>query len=108
MLASATDDRERNPPMPADSRAEPTASLIIREHKGRIFYEAKFRHQGKQVMRRIGPAWLERDETGDWRPRRGRAAHGDYDERRAHVRAAELVHAYVTEQDKVERRKRER
>ena len=94
--------------MPADSSVEPTAALIIRPYNGRVYYEAKFRHQGKQVMRRIGPAWLERSEDGELRRRRGRVASGHYDERHAHVRAAELVHAYVTEQDEKERRERER
>ena len=31
---------------------------ILREHRGEPFYEAKFRHGGRQVKRRIGPAWL--------------------------------------------------
>lgn len=39
--------------------------LVIREHKGRAFYEAKWRDsRGRQVKRCIGPAWLERDEAG--------------------------------------------
>jgi hypothetical protein len=38
----------------------PLFNLIAREQNGRIFYEAKFRYAGRQVMRRIGPAWLER------------------------------------------------
>ena len=46
--------------MPAPT---PNANIIIREHGGQPFYEAKFRHVGRQVKRRIGPAWLERDPT---------------------------------------------
>jgi integrase len=88
----------------------PSAALVIREHNGRVFYEAKFRHDGLQVMRRIGPAWLVR--TGDeWDPRKGRIADGYYDERRAHVKAAELVKAYVkdaAESDRVERERKAR
>ncbi len=80
------------------SLANPSPTLVIREHKDRVFYEAKFRHDGHQVMRRIGPAWLERDrEVGAWRPRRGRVADGFYDERRAHAKAAEVAKAYVAE-----------
>jgi integrase len=92
--------------MPASN---PTASLIVREHRGRPFYEAKFRHGGRQVKRRVGPAWLERDpETGGWRQHRGRIAEGAYDERGAHVRAAQLVNEYVTETADVEHAERER
>ncbi len=74
--------------------APPTASLVVREHNDAPFYEAKFRYDGQQVKRRIGPAWLE--HGGDsWQPRRGRVAEGYYDERRAHVRAAELVAKHI-------------
>ena len=72
----------------------PSASLVVREHKGRPFYEAKFRHGTTQIKRRVGPAWLERDHD-TWRPRKGRMADGYYDERRAHVKAAELVAAHL-------------
>jgi hypothetical protein len=34
--------------MPA---AKPHANIIIREHRGQPFYEAKFRHDGKQIKR---------------------------------------------------------
>jgi integrase len=85
----------------------PSAALLIREERGDVFYEAKFRHGGRQIKRRIGPAWLERDTaTGEWRPRRGRVAPGSFDERRAHVAAAQLVEAYVKEaadRERVER-----
>lgn len=89
--------------------SNPTASIVIREHGGRPFYEAKFRHHGRQVKRRIGPAWLERDpETGDWRRHRGRVPDDAYDERGAHVRAAQLVDEYVTEAANFERVEQER
>lgn len=93
----------------------PTAALIVREHNGRPFYEAKFRYRPEgaakahQVWRRVGPAWLDRDsEAGEWHPRRGRPREGFYDEPRAHVRAAELVKAYVAEASDLERVERER
>ena len=81
----------------------PTPFLLLREHKGEPFYEAKFRHAGQQVKRRIGPAWLTRDRSGNWVPRRGRVADGYFDERRAHVAAAELVAAYVKDFNETER-----
>lgn len=86
----------------------PSAALLIREHHGRPFYEAKFRHAGRQVMRRVGPAWIERDSSGAWVKRRGRVQGDHYDERGAHLRAAELVGQYVKDAADAERVERER
>ncbi len=87
----------------------PNANIVVREHRGQPFYEAKFRHNGQQVKRRIGPAWLERDPaTGAWTRRRGRVPDGAYDERAAIVAAALLVAAHVTEAANVERVEHER
>ncbi|HVA19794.1 MAG TPA: tyrosine-type recombinase/integrase [Solirubrobacteraceae bacterium] len=77
------------------SPARPVATIIIREQRGEPFYEAKWRHEGRQVKRRIGPAWLERDASGGWRARRGRVPEDAFDERRAHVAGAGLVADYV-------------
>ena len=88
---------------------DPSATIVVRDHQGRPFYEAKFRYGGRQVKRRIGPAWLARDKDGAWHKRRGRVADGFYDERRAHVAAAQLVAACVRdagEQERVERERR--
>ncbi len=91
---------------------QPTANVIVRDHRGQPFFEAKFRIHGRQVKRRIGPAWLEHDpETGRWRPRRGRVPDGAYDERAAIVAAAQIVAAYVAEaadQTRVEQERRTR
>lgn len=88
---------------------KPIASLIVREHHGRPFYEAKFRYHGRQVKRRVGPAWLECDsETEGWHPRKGRVPQGTYDERAAIVAAAQLVDTYVAEAVDSERVERER
>jgi integrase len=85
----------------------PAASLVVREHNGRPFYEAKFRRGRRQVKRRIGPAWLERDGSG-WRRRRGRVAPDAFDERRAHAAAAAIVAMYVEEAADDERLERQR
>jgi integrase len=91
------------------STNNPAASLVVRESRGGPFYEAFWRLNGKLVKRRVGPAWLERDAgAGEWRPRRGRVAEGFYDERRAHVAAAQLVAAHVKDWDDRERMERER
>jgi integrase len=88
---------------------KPSANIVIREHRGQPFYEAKFRYQGRQIKRRIGPAWLERDpDTGGWQRRRGRLAEGAYEERGAHVAAAKLVDEYVAGAADLERTERER
>jgi integrase len=75
-------------------------ALVVRSHKGKPYYEAKFRDGGRQVMRRVGPAWLEPGPNGAWLPHRGRVPEGYFDERRAHVRAAALATAYVAEREK--------
>ncbi len=91
------------------SAKNPSAAIVVREHRGQAFYEAKFRYQGRQVKRRIGPAWLVLDAaTGEWRPRRGRVPDGSYDDRRAHVAAATLVADYVAQASDLERSERER
>jgi integrase len=91
---------------------DPRASLLVREHRGAPFYEAFWRLHGKQVKRRIGPAWLEPDpDPGEWRRRRGRVPDGSYDKRGAHVEAARLVAEYVADaadQERVERERRTR
>jgi integrase len=92
--------------MPAPN---PSATIVIREHCGHPFYEAKFRHEGRQVKRRIGPAWLERDpERSGWRRRRGRVPDDAFDERRAHVESARIVDEYVARAADVERAAQER
>jgi len=91
------------------STTSPSAAIVVRPHGGQAFYEAKFRHLGRQIKRRIGPAWLDPDPvTGEWLPRRGRIADGWFDERRAHVAAAEIVARYVAEADDQDRVRRER
>ncbi|HEY4896573.1 MAG TPA: site-specific integrase [Solirubrobacteraceae bacterium] len=83
--------------------------MIVREHRGKPFYEAFFRYRGKQVKRRIGPAWLVRDaDGGPWQPRRGRLPDGVYDERTAHVKAAGMVGEYIAEASEAERVEQER
>ena len=90
--------------VPISSEAISPAAVIVRESSGRPFFEAKFRYAGRQVKRRIGPAWLERpDAVGEWVPRRGRVPAGAYDARRAHVRAAGIVAEYVAGFDEAQR-----
>jgi integrase len=90
----------------------PNTNVIVREQGGQPFYEAKFRHYGRQIKRRIGPAWLERDSSsGGWRARRGRVPDGSYSERAAIVGAARIASEYVAEaadRDRIEQERRTR
>lgn len=86
----------------------PLPQLHVREQGGRYFYEAKFWFQGRQVKRRVGPAWLEADGSGGYKPRRGRPGHGFYEVRMATTKAARLVETYVEDDADRERLERER
>jgi integrase len=81
--------------MASPTQRIPVPQLIVREQAGRYFYEAKFWFQGRQVKRRVGPAWLEADGSGGHRSRRGRTGPGFYEERTATARAAKLVESYI-------------
>ena len=87
----------------------PTGSLVVRRGRaGRPFYEAKWRHNGRQLLRRVGPAWLEEDGNGGWQARRGRVPDGSYDAKRATVRMAELIAEHAAEAANDEREERAR
>src|ERR1700679_878787 len=69
--------------MASSADRTPLAQLHVREQGGRYFYEAKFWFQGRQVKRSGGPGWLEADDSGGYKPRRGRPGQGFYEERTA-------------------------
>jgi len=80
--------------------ASKTPAVVVRVGgDGTPYFEAKWRLSGRQVKRRLGPAWIERDDGGEWRRRRGRPKVGWLDERAAHVAAAEAVVAVEREQE---------
>lgn len=75
--------REQRRPRHRDRPCEAGRRCVLR---------AKWRDRdGRQVKRRVGRAWVERDGASGWRKRRGRTPVGWYDERTVHVAAAELV-----------------
>ena len=91
------------------SSEHPTGALVIRQgDDGQPFYEAKWRREGRQVKRRVGPAWLDPAPAGGWQPRPGRVPSGWFDEKRAIVRMAELVAAHDAAESAIEERERER
>ena len=72
------------------------ALLIVLRDSGPVFY-AKWRDStGRQVKRRLGPAWVERAGSG-WQPRRGRVRGVWLDERSAFVAMAEAISAHERE-----------
>jgi integrase len=85
--------------MPARSvEAEVPYFLTVREGPtGAAFWEVAWRHRAedgttRQVKRRVGPAWLVRDDEGDgWTKRPGRRTPTHMDERAAHAAAHGLV-----------------
>ena len=65
---------------------------MIRAHKERPFYEAKWRDSRRtQCKRRLGPAWLEHNVEGSWSKRRGRVRDGFLDERAAYIAMAAAI-----------------
>ncbi len=71
--------------------------LHVRAHKGKPFYEARWRDLKRAQRRhRLGAAWVELDSTGEWVPRRGRVRRGYLDERRAYPLMAAVIEAHET------------
>ncbi len=87
----------------------PTGALVVRlDVNGQPFFDAKWRRGGRQLKRRIGPAWLDPGPDGGWVPRRGRVPDGWFDHKRATVRMAELVDEHESAEAAVERGERDR
>lgn len=99
---------------------QPTATLLVVEREHGPVYYAKWRQDGRQVKRRLGPAWIERgdqEEAGarrrtrhaGWIKRRGRPADGCLSEDAALALIATVRAAYEAEQARErERRSRDR
>ncbi len=77
--------------------AKDKGALIVREHRGRPFYEAKWRDLNrKQKKRRLGLAWVEKSGA-EWIRRRGRVRDGFLDDRRAFALMAEVIEKHEQE-----------
>lgn len=86
-----------------------TARPIIRADVGGApKWNAKWSRSGRQVWRTIGPAWMERDRAGGWRPRRGRPAPGHLTESEAIVAMFALIAEHDVEQTRLEHDAEER
>jgi integrase len=76
-------------------------SLHVRAHKGKPFFEARWRDLNRVDRRkRLGQAWVVSDGDGGWCARRGRVPTGLIDERRAH----RLMPAVIREHEESLRR----
>ena len=86
----------------------PSTTLAIRENASGAYFDAIFRYDGREPWRCVGPAWMDHARDGSWQRRRGRIEDGYFDERRAYVRAAEIVAEFVRDYSERERLEYER
>lgn len=87
---------------------QPTAHLVVREKNRKVSWDVKFFFRGRQVWRRVGPAWVQPDGEGGWRKRRGRPPEGVLDQQRAWQHACDLVDKYVTDAEASEQEREAR
>jgi hypothetical protein len=90
------------------TKSPANAGLFVVERDGGPVYYAKWRHEGRQIKRRIGPAWVERGDSAaagrratrhpGWIKRRGRAAEGVLTEDAALASVCEIVGEWDAEQ----------
>jgi integrase len=80
----------------------PTSRPFIRQRATGPFWYAKWSRNGTPVIRSLGRAWVEPDESGGWRRRRGRAPEGTLTEAEAGARMLALVAAHDGEQRQLE------
>ncbi len=74
------------------SKRNASGALIVVQRDGGPVYYAKWRDSARrQVKRRLGPAWVERDTEGAWRKRRGRAHDRFLDEKAAIVEMRRVI-----------------
>lgn len=73
-------------------------SLHVRAYKGTPFYEARWRDLNRtERRRRLGRAWVELGEKGEWLPHRGRVHDGYLDERRAYPLMSQVIEKHERE-----------
>jgi hypothetical protein len=74
------------------------ALIVVARASGPVYFGKWRDSSGRQVKRRLGPAWVVSDGGGGWRARRGRPVAGALDER-----SAVLVMATAIERHEAER-----
>ena len=76
----------------------PVGNLRFREHKGKVFVEAKWRDSTRtQRQKRLGLAWAETSAAGEWVKKPGRVKPGFLDERGAYVAMAAVIDDHEAE-----------
>ena len=90
--------------MPAPSPQQTNLVIVCRPGAGgKAYWDARWRWRAsadqpwKLVQRRLGLAWQDQDETGEWHKRRGRRPEGWLDERAANVAAVAAMEAHARE-----------
>ena len=80
------------------SKRNASGALIVVERNDGPVYYAKWRDSSRrQVKRRLGHAWVERNGDGPWRKRRGRAHEGHLDEKSAIVEMRRVIDEHEVE-----------
>ena len=90
-------------------------NLVVRVRAGaggRAYWDAQWRYRVDEQpwrlkKRRLGLAWQEQDENGDWHKRRGRPAADWLDERAANVAAVAAMTDFAAELEHGEQRRRD-
>jgi len=78
-------------------RSNSGAVFPVDRQGGPVWY-AKWRDPTRrQVKRKLGPAWMERDDRGEWHKRRGRVDDGYLDEKAAIVELHRLIEEHEAE-----------
>jgi hypothetical protein len=106
------------PELLSHRRGEGCLVLMARGGSGeKVYWDAQWRFRlgsgepWKMRKQRLGLAWLETDDAGGWRKRKGRCRDGWLDERGAHLAAIEAMKAHaisVAGAEERARRERER
>src|SRR5215210_3706035 len=78
-------------------RSNSGAIFPVDRQEGPVWYGKWRDSTRRQVKRKLGPAWMERDNRGEWKKRRGRVDDGHLDEKAALVELHRLIEAHEAE-----------
>jgi hypothetical protein len=76
----------------------PTSRPYLRQRTAGVYWYAKWSRNGRPVIRALGRTWVEPDDDGAWRRRRGRIPEGHLTEAMAHERMLALVREHDAQQ----------
>ncbi|HUA06395.1 MAG TPA: tyrosine-type recombinase/integrase, partial [Solirubrobacteraceae bacterium] len=87
---------------------QPTSRPFVRDRASGPYWYAKWSRAGRPVIRALGRAWVEPDDVGGWRQRRGRPVGGALTEAQAAARMLELVRDHDAKMTQLEADAKER